>query len=90
MKYFKTLAIVPTLAVALAGLLITNTAFAEWYKPFDGQVYPTKDTRSGSPERFADSGTVTTDAVNADEEKLDEEKRRGNREMVYEITKNLP
>lgn len=85
MKYFKALAIVPALAVALTGLLTTNVASAEWYKLFGDQAYTTKDTDRGSQEKFAQSRTVTTDALN-----VDQEKHRGYRQTEHEITKNLP
>ena len=88
MKHFKTFAIVPTLAVALAGLLTTNVASAEWYKLFGEQAYTTKDTRDtrrDGTEKFAQSRTVTTDALN-----VDQEKHRSFRQMEHEITKNLP
>lgn len=84
MKHFKALAIVPTLAVALAGLLTTNVASAEWYKQFEEQAYTTQDADRGSQDQYAQSGTVTTDAMN-----LDQEKRRGYRQKEHEITKNL-
>lgn len=84
MKYFKTLAIVPTLAVALTGLLTTNVASAEWYKQFDEPAYTTKDVDRSSQEQFAQSGMVTTDAQN-----VDQDKHSRHRQTVYEITIDL-
>lgn len=84
MKRFKALAIVPTLAVALAGLLTTNVASAEWYKQFEEQAYTTKDADHGTQEQFAQSRTVTTDAMN-----LDQEEQRGYRQKEHEIIKDL-
>lgn len=84
MKCFKALAIVPTLAVALAGLLTTNVASAEWYKQFDDQAYTMKDGDRSSQQRFAESGTVTTDAKNVDQDKSDRY-----RQAEYKITDDL-
>ncbi len=84
MKYFKSLAIVPTLAVALTGLLTTNVASAEWYKHFEDQAYTTKDGDRSSQEQFAQSGTVTTDAQN-----VDQDKRGRYRQAEYKITDDL-
>lgn len=84
MKYFKALATVPTLAVALTGLLTTNVASAEWYKHFEDQAYTTKDGDRSSQEQFAESGTITTDAQN-----VDQDKRGRYQQKEHKITNNL-
>lgn len=73
------------LAVVLLGFVTANTAFAENGREFDDQTYTTEDTRRGEQKIFAQSRSVTTDALSED--------RRDERSPEWpgrDIEENLP